>query len=1107
MEYNLRRQLIMLSKRLIYAFVFQLVLCTVIFANTGIAQRKTIEEVKVSLNLKEKSLTQFFKQVESKTDFKFTYTDNLVDLSQAITVVENNKSLYDILVMVSMQTQLNFVQVNENIHVKAKKENSEDKPVEVVQKADINVKGVVKDATGQPLPGVTVLVKGTTTGTVTELDGSYTLTAPEGAVLVFSFVGYEVQEITIGNQSIIDVTLQEDETSLEEVVVIGYGTQKKSDLTGAIASVSGAETENQAVASVAQALQGKVAGLNIRQTSGSPGAGAEIRIRGMGSFGANSSPLVVVDGVITNRGLMDMDPSNIESVTVLKDATSAAIYGSRGANGVVLITTKRGKAGREKISFQSFYSFDQVINKIETVDADTYEEMVNDFYGNQGLQVPYPTVGTLGVNTNWQDEVFRTGGKQNYSFSMSGGTEKNLHAITLSYYKGEGIVVNSEYSRVNFRVNNDIKPIDGLKIGSSFGFSYGMSRQGDPNGATSLALIYAPNVRPFNEDGSYGIADRAGQPTTMTQPLVAAYEPVNDDNRIGLIGNLYAEYEIVSGLMFKTSVGAEYINLDSKNFNPSYNFGLGNINGIATLNRNISATQNVMIDNIFSYNKSIGNSHKFDLLAGYTFQKERFEFVRAFRNTFSRNDSDLQVLDAATANDIARGNYTEWALQSYLGRVNYSFKDKYLLSSSIRIDQSSRFAKGNRTGVFPSLSAGWVLSNEEFLNNNLGQISYLKLRTGFGVLGNQDVGIYPYQSVINPTLAYSMGMSENVLPGAAPTEFANQNISWEKTKTIGAGLEVNLFQDQLGFVLDYYDRITTDVLVRVPLPFISGLATFPYQNVGSVRNNGIEFTVDYRKTGVNSDYLSYNIGFNITVNKNEVTKLDSGLDIIQAGGGQGGVETRTTQGYGINSFFGHIHDGIFQSPEEISNSPFQPNAAPGDIKFKDLNDDGVINAQDRTYIGSFLPKQIIGFNSGMKYKNFDLSVSVTGDFGRDQNIFARGFAAARAAEATNIMWADRWTGPGTSNYVPRIIGGDPNGNSRSSDFWIRSQNYVRVQNIQLGYNFSTEFIKKVGLEKMRIYVAGQNLFTITDFPGFDPETSATAYPIPRSVFAGLNLGF
>lgn len=1088
-----------------YAFLIQLFMCTVLLANTGNAQRKTLEEVNVSLDLKEKTLLQFFRQVESKTDFKFTYNDDLVDLEQKVTVAEKDRSLYQVLEAISKQTDLHFVQVNENIHVKAADKRMAE-TVEIVVDADVIVSGSVTDESGSPFPGVTVSIPESSIGTATDIDGKYSLSVPEGSTLVFSFIGYQTQRIAIGDRRILDVVLVEDLASLDEVVVVGYGTQKKSDLTGAVGTVSGRETQSQAAASVSQALQGKIAGLTIRQTNGGPGAGAEIRIRGMGSFGASSAPLVVIDGIITNGGLTDLDPSNIENVTVLKDASSAAIYGSRGANGVVLITTKRGRAGKEQINFQAFYSFDNVINKIGTVDATTYEGMVNDFYENQGIQGPYPNPGSLGVNTNWQDEIFRTGGKQNYSLSLSGGTEKSQHAITLSYYKGEGIVVNSKYSRVNLRVNNDIQPVKGLKIGSGMGISYGVSKQGDPQGAVNSSLIYAPNVRPYNEEGVYGIADRAGQPTTMTQPLVAAYERINNDNRIGILGNLFAEYSILKSLKFKSSVGAEYINMDTKNFVPSYNFGLGNNNGIATLNRNIASTKNYILDNILTYNNTFNDVHHLEAMAGYTFQNERFEFVRAFRNTFSRNDEDLQVLDAATANDLARGNYTEWALQSYLGRINYSFNDKYLISSSIRVDQSSRFAKGNRSGVFPSVSAGWVISNEKFVGD-LGAISYLKLRGGYGALGNQDVGIYPYQSTINYSLSYNLGTSENVLPGAAPTALANQNISWEKTTTKGAGLEVNFFQDQLGVVVDYYDRRTTDVLVRVPLPTISGLATFPYQNVGSVRNNGFEFTIDYRKAALSRDELGYNVGFNLTVNNNEVTKLDKGLDIIQAGGGQGGVETRTSQGHGINSFYGHVHAGIFQTAEEVANSPFQPNAAPGDIKFKDLNNDGVIDDKDRTYIGDFLPKQIIGFNSNLTYKNFDLSVTVTGDFGRYQNIFASGFAAARAAESTNIMWADRWTGPGTSNYVPRIIGGDPNNNSRSSDFWVRSQDYIRVQNLQLGYDFSETLAEKLGAERLRIYVAGQNLLTFTDYPGFDPETTATAYPIARSVFAGINFGF
>nr|WP_295921982.1 TonB-dependent receptor [uncultured Dyadobacter sp.] len=1068
----------------------------------GFSQKITLDEKNIPL---ETALSA----IEKQTDYLFLYDKLDMPKGQKVNLQIRNASIQQTLNLLLKDLPLSYKIFNKSIVLRKESKGKDDSPAVPEKKPEARqtVNGRVTDGQGEALPGVSILIKGTQTGTTTDVQGRYSMEVDgPDAILIYSFVGYISQELQVSNQSEINIKLIGDIKALNEVIVIGYGTIKKTDLTGAVGTVTSKQTENQAVPTLSQALQGKMAGLTVRQVNGNPGAGAEIRIRGMGSFGASASPLVVIDGIITNGGLTDLDPNSIESVTVLKDASSAAIYGSRGANGVVLVTTKRGNTGKEVISFQSFYSFDKVISKIGTVDAATYGSMVNDFYVNQGKEAPYANPASLGKGTNWQDEIFRTGGKQNYSLSLSGGTEKNLHAITMSYYKGDGIVINSKYSRANFRVNNDIKPLKGLKLSSSFGFSYGALKQGDPQGAVNASLIYAPNVVPYKEDGSYGIADRAGQPTTMTAPLVYAYERNNRENRLGLLGNLFAEYEILPGLKFKTSVGAEYINLDIKNFVPSYNFGLGNSNGIATLNRELRSTKNYILDNILTYSKTFGTSHHLDLMAGYTFQDERYEFVRAFRNTFSRNDENLQVLDAATSNDLARGNYTEWALQSYLGRVNYAFKEKYLLSSSIRIDQSSRFAKENRTGVFPSLSAGWVLSNEDFAAGRLGPVSYLKLRAGYGALGNQDVGIYPYQSMIDYGLSYDFGSSQNVVAGAAPTALANPNISWEKTTTTGAGLEFNLFQDKLSFIVDYYDRRTSDVLVRVPLPGISGMATYPYQNVGSVRNSGMEFTVEYRGNALNQE-LSYNVGFNLTVNKNKVTKLDKGLDIIQAGGGQGGVETRTSQGQGINAFYGYVQQGIFQTEDEVKSAPLQPNAAPGDIRFKDLNNDNVIDDRDRTYIGDFLAKQIIGFNAGARYKNFDLTLSLTGDFGRYQNIFASGFAAARAAESTNIMWADRWTGPGTSNYVPRIIGGDPNNNSRSSDFWVRSQDYVRLQNAQLGYDFSGKAIKKAGLSKLRLYIAAQNLLTFTKYPGFDPETTATAYPIPRSVYMGLNLGF
>jgi len=1057
------------------------------------------QSTKLSISVSNTELVKVLDKIENQSEFYFLYNEKLIDASRKVSIEAKEERIEDVLKNLFSGTDVEYSIIDRKI-ILAPAYLSES------QQPNKKISGKVTDHTGASLPGASIVVKGTTIGVITDNSGNYSLSnLPENATLQFSFVGMKTQEIAVEGKIIINVKLEEETIGIEEVVAVGYAVQKKSDLTGAVGLVSEKTMKSNAVNTVGAALQGKVAGLQVRQTNGDPGADVEIRIRGWGTFGANTFPLVVVDGIITTAGLSDIDPSNIENISILKDASSAAIYGSRGANGVVLVTTKRGKAGKEIINFETYYSVDNVIRKIPTVNAIIYGEMVNDFYTNAGKDAPYSDTKSLGQGTNWQDEIFRTGGKQNYSLSISGGSEKAQHALTMSWNDTKGIVVNSKYNRVNFRINNDISPLKGLKIGNSIGLSNGIAKNGNPQEAIDRALIYAPNVKPYNEDGSYGIANMAGQPTTMSQPLVAAYERYNSQTKLRALASIYAEYEIIKGLKFRSNLGIEYNNFDGSYFTPSYNYGLGNSNGTAVLDRNTNNTKNWMVDNLLTYTKSFAQSHNIDILAGYTFQDERWEYLNAHKDGFSRNDDYLRVLDAGTANDIAHGNITEWAIQSYLGRFNYSYKNKYLFNSNVRIDQSSRFKKSNRTGIFPSFSVGWILTNEKFLNEKLGSISYLKLRGGYGILGNQAISNYPYQSIINSNLYYDLGSSQSVVPGAAPTGLANTNISWEKTSTTGAGLEVNFFRDKLKFIIDYYDRRTSDILVIVPLPSLSGLGSNPYQNVGGVRNNGFEFTVNYANTSKNK-HLSYNVGFNLTNNHNEVTKLDKGLDIILAGGGQGGTETRTSLGHGINSFYGFVQDGIFQTKEEILNSPAQPNAQPGDMKFKDLNNDQVIDSQDRTFLGNFMAKQIFGLNGNVRYKNFDLAVSVNGDLGRYQNIFSVGFAAARAAESTNAMWADRWTGPGTSNFVPRIVGGDPNNNARSSTFWVRKQDFLRIQNLQVGYDFSGKLLSKSGLSRLRIYLAAQNLATFTNWPGYDPELSATAYPLSRSFFFGINLG-
>jgi TonB-linked SusC/RagA family outer membrane protein len=974
-----------------------------------------------------------------------------------------------------------------------------------------SLKGKVSDIKGTPLPGVNAVIKGTTMGTITDVDGNFSIPlSNKNTTLVFSFIGYLTKEVPISDLQFLNVTLAEDVLSLEEVVVVGYGTQKKRDLTGSVGYVSTKAIENNAVSGIGQALQGKLAGVEVSQTSGDPRAGVSINIRGLGTFGASSSPLIVVDGMITNEGLTDINPSSIEDIVVLKDASSAAIYGSRGANGVVLVSTKRGTSDRQNVQFSTYYSIDNVQRINTPVDAKTYATMMNEYFVNGGAAAPFTDaeIASFTKSTNWQNDIFHTGSKQNYELSVTGGTKKNTYALSVGYYKGEGIVVNDKYDRYNIRLNNDITPFERMKIGTSIGLSYGTVNQGDPTGAINEAMIYPPCVPAYLPNGNFGIADHIGEPVTMSSPLVNALMPQNKSIYTRALISTFAEYEIIKGLKFKTSVGVEFYGTDLTNFNPTYDYGTSNNNLVASLTRQSNTDKNLQWDNILTYSKTINVKHSINLLAGYTFQTDRYENFSGFRQSFASNDPSLQILDAGSENDQTRGNYSVWALQSYLGRLNYSYMSKYLFTSNIRIDQSSRFPAANRTGVFPSFSLGWVLSEEDFLKGNLGPVSFLKLRGGYGLLGNQDIGNYPYQSTLSSNAYYSFGAGSagTVVVGTAPTSNVNSNISWEKTATSNIGAEVRFLNDKLNFVADYYNKITSDVLVSVPLPALSGLSGNPYQNVGSVRNRGVEFTLAYGNMNEKKDF-TYQVGLNLTSNRNEVIKLSTDATIITQGGVQSQWEAHTEQGHQINEFYGYVADGIFQTTDEIANSPTQPNAAPGDIKYKDLNGDGVINSLDRKYIGSSLAQEMLGLNATVKYKNFDLSMNLNGEFGRSMYIMTAGFNLVRMGEITSAMYNDRWTGPGTSNYVPRLVAGDPNDNERMSTFWLRSQNFLRIQNIQFGYNFPANIISKIKMQSLRVYVAAQNLYTFDSFPGYDPELAADTYPIPRSIYFGINVGF
>lgn len=969
------------------------------------------------------------------------------------------------------------------------------------------VRGKVTDEKSLPLDGASVKVSGSQTGVTTDASGNFTIRVAKGQVLVISYIGMADETVTVGDNTTVNVVLKEGGgASLNDVVVVGYGTQAKKDLTGSVGVVSQVKMQDQATVGIGQNLQGKLAGVQVIQNNGTPYSGTQIRIRGTGSFGASSDPLVVIDGMITNDGLTNLNPNDVENITVLKDAASAAIYGSRGANGVVIVTTKRGNFESPlRVNLSSYAGADQIRYKIPTLTAKQYAIQVNDYYGAANLPVPFTQaeIDSYGKGTNWVDEITQSGLKQNYSLSISGGTKSNAYAITADFFNGKGVIKNTDFSRGNVKISNDTRILPNLKLGLSFNVNYGVSNNTDWGQAIDRALIFPPTEPVYDANGDYSAAIHAGEPVTMLNPLIAVNLWTYKQTWKKLLGNTYLEWDILKDLKFRTSFNTEYYTWNQNHFVPAYTFGPKGLIGdhpIAELYVDQNENLNYQFDNILTYSKRINYDHNLTVMAGYTYQQTNGSNLSASRNDFLSNDPNIQVIDAGNSNIRNGGSKYAWAIQSYLGRINYGYKDKYLVSASVRADQTSRISKDNRTGLFPGASAGWVVSKERFFEQ-VRAISNLKLRASWGILGNQDIGTYPYQTTLNSTgLYYPFGSGGNgtTYTGVGPTSLGNANIRWEKTTTTGAGLEISFLENRLNFIADYYKRNTSDILVQVPLLATSGVDNAPYQNAGSVANTGVELTLGYSNKSTSA--FRYDVSVNWTYNKNRVTKIPS--PIINN-------FSQTREGYAIDQWYGYIQEGIFQTQDEISKAPTQPNAAPGDIRFKDLDGNGVIDANDRTFLGQQVAPKSYGGNIALSYKGFDLVTSFYGQIGALRSIDQVGFAITRGGEQTSAwMYNQRWTGEGTSNYVPRVVAGDPNDNYRRSTFWLRSSDFFRLQNLQIGYDFTKLLGNSKVINKLRFYVASQNLFCINSYPGWDPEQSINGgYPIPRSFYAGFNVQF
>ncbi|ODS81438.1 MAG: hypothetical protein ABS46_11540 [Cytophagaceae bacterium SCN 52-12] len=1018
------------------------------------------------------------------------------------------------------------------------------------------VTGRITDAeTNEPLPGVSIILKGTQLGTISEINGSYSLTAPDeqkaGGILVFSFVGYQNQEVSIGSRSVIDISLKADLKALEEIVVVGYGTQKRADITGAVSSVSARDIQGMPTPSLDGALAGKMPGVQVSQTTGTPGGGLTVRVRGTGSIGAGNEPLYVIDGFPvtatynqSSNPLSSINPNDIESIEVLKDASSTAIYGSRGSNGVVLITTKGGKSGKMKVDLETYIGFQQVTHKMKLMNAREFAQYIIDSRNNAWVDIggdpsapnsqraaiyqilpALQNPDALGEGTDWQDEVFRTAPIHNLQATVSGGSDKIRYMVSGGYFKQDGIIINSDFQRYSFRINLEAQATRRFKMGVNLAPSYTTSNPTDSeghfgSGAIVLsALMMPPHLPVFDENGEYTTGITLGNGfSSLENPVKSAMGKKRRINELRLLGTAYGEYEILNGLSYKLLVGADLQNRNERAFNPSFVGRDGTPPPVIPFGSFDSRySNNVLIEHTLNYSKDFG-AHSLNALGGFTAQKE-FLHKSAINSTNFPND----LVETLNAGIVSSANTTaeEWSLLSYLARVNYSYKSKYLLTATIRRDGSSRFGQNNKWGTFPSVSAGWRISEEAFMSS-LSQVNELKLRASYGFTGNNFIGNYDHIGLLAIRNTVFGGSGGTVVNGIAPSSISNPDLSWERNRQFDLGLEMGLFQNRIFVVTDFYEKITSDLLLNVPTPSITGY-TSARQNIGRVRNRGWELAVSSRNF-VNK--FQWTTDFNIAFNRNQVQALGpSGEPIF--GNYQLTNSHISSIGHSLGNYYGYMVEGIFQTQEEIDNSPHFTDSRPGQFKFKDVNNDGVLSVDDRTSLGSPHPDFIFGLTNSFSYKGFDLNVLIQGVQGNEILHLGRRFYANYAGtanalkELTNSWKSPQEPGDGKTPRVNRDLSryASSNASANISSTHVEDGSFVRIRNISLGYNLPQAVANKVALRTARIYVNMQNPVTWTKYTGYNPEVSTGGadpltpgadyggYPIAKVFTLGLNVGF
>lgn len=1072
------------------------------------------QNAKVSIRMNNVKLDKILNEIENQTDYLFIY-NNQVDINKITSVKVKNEAVAQVLDKILSGTGINYEL--EGTHIILTTEAIKDLHAQQQAKT---VTGTVTDVSGEPIIGANIRIKGTTTGTITDIDGNFSIEAEPQSVIEVSYIGYLTQETVINNQKSIRFLLKEDTKTLDEVVVIGYGVQKKADLTGSVANINTEKLNTQSNANIGQALQGKIAGVDIVSQGGAPGSGTRIMVRGIGTLN-NASPLYIVDGMYMNS-IDHINPNDIASIDVLKDASSAAIYGSRAANGVIIVTTKEGSntEGKTIIDLSVNLGISTASKFLDMLDAKGWAEVTT--IARQAIGKPALDMATDLANkpdNDWQDIMFRPALMQNYNLSVKGGGKYSTYYTGLGYFNQDGIVKGTNYQRYNIQSKNDYKR--GIfSAGTNLIISFSHDKplhQELRGGMIGTILQSVPTLEKYDDTREGGYGGTYGDVVNIPHPLAIIDDNIMDryNENVKIFANLYAQIELFKGLKYKLNLTPDFSFERYKNYLNKYDFGLAT-NSITQLTERQRRRRNILVENLLTFDRTFGE-HKISALAGYTYQDSRFRHIQAYGEGLPQG---LEEIDAATTNRSNEGNSWRSVLTSILGRVFYSYQNKYLFTATIRRDGSSKFGKNNRYGYFPSFSLGWNVAEEKFMEN-VHWLDQLKLRGGYGVLGNQEIDNYQYSSTITTGINYPDG-NGGLLQGAFPKNFANPDIKWEETAMTNVGIDFMVFNNRLSLTADYYVKNTKDILLTVPIPISSGGANDPIRNAGKIRNNGFEFNLGWMDQP-NPD-ISYGINLIGSFNKNKVIAMGSESGSIKGGSTNQNITTSETKaGYPIGGYWLISTAGYFNSQEEVDayakdGKKIQPAAEPGDIKFVDANNDGVINDDDRVFQGSPFPDFTFALNGNMRYKNFDLSIGLQGVLG-NKIYNATRQTLEDVTKGSNFLASclDYWTPENKNASHPRLTWDDPNRNTRAeSDRYLENGSYLRLRSVQLGYTFPQTWFKGA-IQHARVYINAENLFTITSYSGYSPDVNADnanyrgfdnfIYPTNRTFMLGLNVTF